>query len=163
MSCDNISYDNRETCPIVHSSSCVAYTGNIADSIKALNILPECKPNINDIFKALQALIDKINTNLGDNKTLDKKCLTFDKLTINQKDLNQLFITELCAIKTLIGNSNTTVDPATIQIAVNLLCLQDPLCITATTYSLQTILTKLITAYCGLLTRVTTIETLLNI
>ena len=49
------------------------------------------------------------------------------------------------------------------MIAINLLCLIDPSCTPQTEYSLTEILVKLVTAYCDLLTRVTTIENILNI
>lgn len=160
MDCDNLSYDNRETCTTLLPSSCIPYTGYISPSIEA-DI--KCRPNINDIIKAIQDLIDKIKAGLGDNTTLDEKCLSFDPATVTQSQLNQIFITELCTIKDLIADLPTTVDPNTINIAINLLCLIDPLCTPQTTYTLTEILIKLVTAYCNLLTRVQTIENILNI
>lgn len=155
------SYDNRETCVHLVPSSCIPYVGYISTTIKASIV--ECRPNINDILKALQDYIDKIQLSLGDNKTLDKKCLAFIPLTVTQVSLNQLFINEICGIKTQIGVLNSPINAATLTLAVNLLCLQDPVCIIPVTYTLQEILTKLITAYCSLLTRVNTIQTYLNI
>lgn len=154
------SYDNRETCVTILPSSCIPYVGYISTTIKP-SIL-ECRPNINDILKALQDYIDKIQLSLGDNKTLDKKCLAFIPLTVTQVSLNQLFINEICGIKTQIGGLGT-INAGTLTLAINLLCLKDPACTPQTTYTLQEILTKLITAYCSLLTRVTAIETYLNI
>lgn len=159
MDCE-FSYDNRETCIDVVSSSCVPYVGYISDTIK--DKLPECKPNINDVFKALQEVIDKIKLNLGDNTQLDKNCFDFDETTVTQEELNQLYIDEICLLKDSVGSSGT-VSPATISLMVNLLCLQDPACTPQTSYTLQEIIEKLITAYCNLLTRVTNIETILNI
>jgi len=160
MTCTDTSYDNRESCVETTPSGCVPYTGYISDTIK--DDIP-CRPNINDITKKLQEMIDKINTNLGDNKTLDKKCLTFDALTVKQVELNQLFITQLCDIKAQIALIDTSVDPETILVAINLLCLQDPSCAPQASYTLKEILVKLIAAYCDLTTRVQNIETLLNI
>lgn len=161
MDCDKLSYDNRETCVAPLPSSCVPYTGEINDIIKA--DLPLCKPNINDIFKSLQTLIDKIQKSLGDNKTLDKECLTFAPATVTQKELNQIFVDELCEIKTILGTIDGGIDPATIKLAVDLLCLIEPLCEPKEEYTLTEIITKLVAAYCSLLTRVTNIEILLNI
>lgn len=155
------SYDNRETCVQLLPSSCIPYVGYISTTIKA-SIL-ECRPNINDILKALQDYIDKIQLSLGDNKTLDKKCLAFIPLTVTQVSLNQLFINEICGIKTQMGIVGSPVNATTLTLAVNLLCLQDPACTPQTTYTLQEIVTKLITAYCNLKTRVTAIETYLNL
>lgn len=160
MACDNNTVDNRESCVELTPSSCVPYTGYISETIKEDIV---CRPNINDIFKKLQDLIDKINLGLGDNTTLDDKCLTIDELTVKQSELNQIFINEICEIKTLINNVDGVIDPNTIMLIVNLLCLQEPGCPPATSYSLQEIIVKLITAYCDLLTRVQNIETILNI
>jgi hypothetical protein len=154
MDCDNLSYDNRETCVNPVPSSCVPYTGYISTTIA--DDVPDCKPNINDV-------INKLKTQAGDLTTLDKSCLTFTPATVTQKELDQLFIDELCTIKAQIAALDLTVDPGTIEIAINLLCLEDPACDPQLTYTLQEILVKLITAYCNLLTRVTNIETILNI
>lgn len=154
------SNDNRELCGLIVPSSCIPFTGYVSAAIKPT--LP-CRPNINDVVEQLQILIDKINTELGRNSTLDKKCLTFTPATVKQVELNQLFITELCAIKTTLAGLSLDIDPDLIMLAVNLLCLQDPACTPQATYTLTEVITKLITAYCNLLTRVTAIETLLNI
>lgn len=163
MDCNNLSYDNRETCINVVSSSCVPYTGYISAAAIATTNIPECKPNINDLFKAIQTLIDKINTGIGNNTTLDKKCLTISVPTVTQKELNQLYIDELCAIKAQLALLGGPIDPSTIELAINMLCLTDPTCDLNPTYTLDVILTRLVNAYCGLLTRVTAIETILNI
>lgn len=162
MSC-TISYDNRETCTNVVPSSCVPYTGYLSDAVKTSEEFEECKPNINDVFKALQKLIDQIKASLGDNKNLDKLCLDFDPETVTQEELNQIYITELCNLKTLIPDAETGIDPSTILLAIDLLCLQDPSCEPQETYTLIQVLTKLITGYCNLLARVTAIENILNI
>lgn len=161
MSCDNLSFDNRETCATLVPSSCIPYTGYVSPNIA--EDIPQCRPNINDILKALQELIDKIKDSLGDNTTLDKDCLDFDAAIVKQVELNQLFIDELCAIKAQIGSVDAPIDPNLILLIVNLLCLEDPACDPKTSYTLQEIIVKLITAYCDLLARVTNIETILNI
>lgn len=160
MDCKTSS-DNRETCINVTSSSCVAYMGYVSDSIKSK--LPECKPNINDVLKAIQELLDKTIAGLGDNKTLDKKCLGLTPATDTQKIINQKLIDELCALKTQLGTTGGAVSSTSIRLAVNLLCLQDPACTPQSTYSLQELFDKLVTGYCNLLTRVDTIENVLNI
>ena len=154
------SYDNRETCGTLLPSSCIPYTGVINDSIK--EGIP-CRPNINDIIKNIQNLIDHIKLGLGDNTTLDPKCLTFDPSYATQSAINQSIITELCSIKDQVIELQKPIDPDTLMIAINLLCLIDPSCTPQTEYSLTEILVKLVTAYCDLLTRVTTIENILNI
>lgn len=154
------SYDNRETCGTLLPSSCIPYTGQVNTSIE--DNLP-CRPNINDILKNIQNLIDKINNSLGDNTTLDPTCLTFTPSTVTQVQLNQLLITEICELKTAVQALQQPIDPDTINIAINLLCLVDPGCTPQTEYTLTEILVKLVTAYCDLLTRVTTIENILNI
>jgi hypothetical protein len=141
-------------------SGCVPYTGVINESIS--KDLP-CKPNINDVISNIQKLIDSINSGLGDNTELDKNCFSFTPSTIKQSELNQIFIDELCQIKKDLTTITPIVDPKTLDVAINLLCLQTPSCAPQATYSLQEVLEKLITAYCGLLTRVKTIETILNI
>lgn len=160
MACNELSYDNRETCVNLVPSGCVPYTGYISTTIK--DALP-CKPNVNDVLKKLQELIDKASAAIVDNTTLDKKCLTFDPAKVKQNDLNQIFITELCTLKTQVTNLGKPVDPDTIKLAIDILCLEDASCDPKTEYTLEEILKKLITAYCGLETRVKAIETLLNI
>lgn len=159
MSCNELSYDNRETCVNLTPSGCVPYTGYISDTIK--DALP-CKPNVNDILKKLQELVDKANAAIVDNTGLTKNCFTFDAAKVKQNELNQLFIDELCTIKTQIASLGGDVDPATIKLAIDILCLEDEACEPKTKYTLQEILEKLISAYCGLETRVKAIETLLN-
>jgi len=158
--CDNISYDNRESCVALVPSSCIPYTGYVSN-----NIIPwlPCRPNINDLLKRLQILVDDTKRELGDNTTLDKACLTFTPSTVTQVQLNQLFINQICAILTAIAGIHVTIDPHTFMISIDLNCLQDPGCPPTSSYSLYDILLKLITAYCNLETRVTAIETLLNI
>lgn len=155
------SYDNRETCTNIVPSSCLPYTGYVSTTIA--DLLP-CRPNVNDVLKNLQILIDKINTNLGDNTTLTQNCFTFDPATDTQKTLNQELIDDICTLQTQVAALIAgTIDASLINIAINLLCLQDPACTPQTTYTLTEILTKLITNYCSLLDRVTNIETFLNI
>jgi hypothetical protein len=154
-------YDNRNTCGETLPSSCIPYTGYVSDTIK--NLLP-CRPNINDVVKNLQILIDDVKAKLGDNTTLDETCLDFDPATATQKAINQELITELCTIKTQVENLiDGTIDPDLINVAISLLCLEDPACEVAETYTLTDILNKLVTNYCSLLDRVVNIESILNI
>lgn len=153
--------DNRETCTVLVPSSCVPYTGYISTSIQA--DMPDCRPNINDTLKAIQELIDRIKAKLGDNTTLDEECLDIEPATVTQKDINQVLITEVCVLKTLVGTLGGPIDPDTILLAVDLLCLIDPSCDPQASYTLTEIITKLVTAYCNLLARVVNIETILNI
>lgn len=158
MSC-NEHKDNRESCGTVVSSSCVPYTGHISDTIKDDF---KCKPNINDLFKKLQEMVDAINVSLGDNKKIKLNCFeeSLDE-GFSQEQLNQLLITELCLVKEAVENDG--IDPASIKLAISLLCLEDPSCEPKEYYNLNELFTKLIGAYCSLLTRVKNIETLLNI
>lgn len=156
------SSDNRESCGTPIPSSCIAQTGVINDSIRAA--VPTCKPNINDVTKAIQDLIDATRAKLGDNTTLTIDPIVFPTLvaaTSTQKDINQVFLDKLLIIDGFLENS--FVDPNTVIIAMDLLCLIDPSCTPQTEYTLTDILTKLVTNYCDLLTRVQAIETLLNI
>jgi hypothetical protein len=161
MSCNEKSYDNRESCINIMPSGCVPYTGYISDTIK--DSLP-CKPNVNDIIKKMQELIDKLNVSNVDNTGLDKHCFTFTPATVKQSELNQLFITELCNLKDSVAAlGGGSIDAGTIKLAIDILCLKQPSCAPQAEYTLQEILTKLISAYCDLETRIKTIETLLNI
>lgn len=151
--------DNRDACSVVLPSGCVPYTGYLSTTLAPL---VTCKPNINDIMKLLQDSLDKINTNLGDNTTLDVQCLgQINASTATQKDLNQLFITNLCTILSGLGNGG--IDPNSIILPIDLLCLIDPSCEVQSTYTLVEAITKLVTNYCSLATRVKTIETTLNL
>lgn len=154
-------YDNRETCGPLVPSSCLPYTGYVSDTIA--DLLP-CRPNVNDVLKNLQILIDSIQDKLGDNSTLTPDCFTFTS-TASQKTINQEIITNLCSLKTqveaLLAGS---IDPDDIDITIDLLCLEDPACAPApAAYPLTEVLTKLVTNYCSLLDRIVTIETTLNI
>lgn len=154
------STDNRETCGTQLPSSCIPFTGYISNRVK--EDLP-CRPNINDVLTNIQNIIDGIKDSLGDNTALTKECFDFNPATATQQVINQEIITKLCALKTAVEALQEPIDPDTINIAVNLLCLLDEGCDPQTTYTLTEILTKLITAYCNLLTRVVNIETILNI
>lgn len=154
-----IGCDNRDTCVELLPSSCIPYVGYISTTIAA-NV--QCRPNINDVMKAIQDLMDSIKISLGDNTTLTPGCFDFDPATVQQSALNQNFITDICALQTAVDNI-PAVDPNTLMLTVDLLCLQDPSCSPQPSYSLQTIIVKLLTAYCNLATRVTTIENFLNL
>jgi len=156
----SLSYDNRETCSFLLPSGCIPYTGYISPNLTGL---PECKININDVVKSIQELLDKVISSLGDNTTLDKNCFNFNPTTVKQVELNQLFINELCELKSTLADYPPVVDPNTIELAVDLLCLIEEPCEPQETYTLTEIINKLVTAYCGLLTRVQNIENTLNI
>lgn len=153
------SLDNRESCLTLIPSSCVPYTGYVSNSIKEPS---DCKLNINDVLLKIQNLIDSLITKTGDNNTIDKKCLSIP-INPKQSEINQVFITELCSIKTDVQYLSQPINPNTIQIIIDLLCLQDPLCAPKTSYTLQEVLNKLVNSYCNLLTRVKNIENLLSI
>lgn len=155
--CNNC--DNRDTCGLIVPSSCVAYVGYISSTIEST--LP-CRPNLDDVLKQIQNLIDSILTSLGSNKTLTPGCFTFDPTTIQQVALNQSFITKICDLQTQIADL-PTMDPNTLMISLNLLCLANPMCTPETQYSLLDILNKLVTSQCNLITRVTNIENFLNL
>lgn len=159
LNCNTLSYDNRETCTDTLPSSCVPYTGYISTTIA--ESLP-CRPNINDILKKLQQLIDTINTGIGDNSGLET-CLSLDSTPFDQSEFNAAVAAELCAIKALLNAVDPVINPDTIKLAIDLLCLLDPSCTPQSTYTLTEILTKLVVNYCNLLTRVQTIEAALNI
>lgn len=163
--CTGISFDNRETCTLLLPSSCIPYTGYVSPLFTAQTFVPvfPCRPNVNDILKSIQVLLERIKASLGDNTTLDNDCLTFDPATATQAQINQELITEICLLKDALAALPTTIDPSTIVLAIDLLCLIDPACTPATTYTLEEILIKLVAAYCNLLTRVQNIETILNI
>jgi hypothetical protein len=161
MACTDTYTDNRDSCAQVITSSCVPYVGYISSTIK--DSLP-CKPNINDVLKKLQELVDKNTAASVDNTTLDKKCFSFTPATVKQSELNQLFITEICTLKSTSGGSSSgPIDQSRIKYAVDLLCLEDPACTPKTEYTGEEIFDKLLGAYCDLLKRVLDIETLLNI
>lgn len=158
INCGDLSYDNRETCVNLVPSSCVPYTGYISDTIK--DSLP-CRPNVNDVLKKLQELIDTIQGNVGDPSTLNS-CLDLpDGVTYAQ--LIQIIFNEICAIKTVLTDLPTAPDPDTITFAIDILCLLDPSCTPQTSYTLTEIILKLITAYCSLSARVKTLEDTLNL
>lgn len=159
MTCKNTSYDNRETCTTLIPSSCVPYTGFVSDNIK--EELP-CRPNVNDVLKSVQELVDKIKKGLGDNTKLNRDCLSFNPETVTQEQLNGLFINELCALRENYECSSQ-IDVGSLALAVNILCLEDPTCTPKQIYTVQELFNKLIAAYCNLLTRVQAIEQLLNI
>lgn len=161
MNCENLSYDNRETCTVILPSSCVPFVGSLNDSFK--EELGECRPNINDILQIIQDKIDSINEKLGDNTTLDEGCLTFNPATATQAQINQAIIIELCALKETLTELDGTIDPTTIMLAVDLLCLEDPACEPETSYNLLVIINKLLAKVCNLETRVAAIETFLNL
>ena len=154
-----MSYDNRETCATLVPSSCIPYTGYISETI-AEDI--QCRPNINDILKKLQEVIDGIQEKLGDNTTLTAGCFSFNPATATQKTINQEIITKLCAAQVAI-EALEPIDPNTIDITIDLLCLIEESCEPQTTYTLTEILTKLVTKICNLESRIIVIENILNI
>ncbi len=147
--CNAASYDNRETCTLQLPSSCMPYTGYVSPTIFTTEL---CRPNINDILKKLQEVIDAIKTSLGDNSLLEDDCLDLDMSAASQSTINQKFITDLCLLKTAVDALEEPIDPDTIILAVDLLCLLDPTCVPTATYTLTDVIKKLISAYCNLLT-----------
>lgn len=135
--------DNRDTCGLLVPSSCIPYTGYISNNIKSDVV---CRPNINDILKQLQDLVDSIKITSDENATAIAQ--------IN---------TTIATINAQIATLQADIDPNLINLAVNLLCMQNPSCEPKTTYTLPEVITALITNYCSLLTRVQTIEQTLNL
>lgn len=158
MSCNEYK-DNRNTCGETLPSSCVPYTGYISDDIKKEL---QCKPNINDILKSVQVILEELDKKLGDNSKLSLTCLS-DKIDseFSQEALNQLFADTLCELKEYINNN--TLDISTATLAINILCLNDPTCEPKENYTVKELFTKFISGYCDLLNRVKTIENILNI
>jgi hypothetical protein len=159
INCNTFSYDNRETCGSIIPSGCIGYTGYISTTIA--DSLP-CRPNINDIVKKLQELVDQINVTIGDNSTLEN-CLGIDSENFVQSDFNEAVAAEICALKALLTGVDADIDPNSIKLAVDLLCLLDPTCTPQVTYTLVEVINKLVTKVCNLETRLTTVETYLNI
>lgn len=154
--------DGRLNCPDPIASTCVDYVGKVSTLIK--NVVP-CKPNLNDILEQIQKLLEGIKTSLGDNRLLDKKCLTFNGLIVTQKELNQIFIDKFCELETAIANigDTLTLDAARITMEINLLCIENELCDPLVTYDLATILTKMVLKICDHETRIAAIETFLGL
>lgn len=163
MNCNNLSYDNRETCTVSVPTSCSPYTGYLSSVLFPNQPEQPCRPNANDIFKVIQEAIDAITAKLGDNTTLNNNCLSFDPETATQAEINQAIITQLCLLKTSVESLGGAIDPDSIMLAVDLLCLQDPSCDPQVSYSLLTIINKLLTAVCNHENRIAAIETILNI
>lgn len=157
--CCNEYKDNRESCGEVLPSSCIPYTGYIHDELKDSF---KCKPNINDVSKKIQDLIFEIKDYLGDNSKIKLLCLE-DELEDNftQEDFNSALLKLVCQLKTIIGDGS--IDPDTIKLSISLLCLEDPSCDPKEEYTIKELFSKLIVAYCNLLTRVKNIENILNI
>lgn len=152
--------DKRKECGNKMPSTCVDYTGVVSTLIKDKI---KCSPNVNDVIEQIQIVIENIKKTLGDNTKLNKKCLvTLDPLTATQQTINQKFIDEICALKTLVSNLNLP-DASTIMITIDLLCLENVNCDIPTAYTLLDILQRIITKICNLETRVQAIEILLNI
>jgi hypothetical protein len=158
MACQDC--DKRKECGDKLPSVCVDYTGKISPLIKDKI---KCSPNVDDILEQVQIVIENIKKTLGDNTKLNKKCLTsLDPLTVTQQGINQKFIDEICALKTLVADLDLP-DASTILITIDLLCLENVNCDIPTAYTLLDILQRIITKICNLETRVQAIETLLNI
>lgn len=154
--------DGRLNCSSTTPSTCVDYVGKVSTLIK--NLIP-CRPNLNDVLEQLQKLMEDIKRSLGDNRLLDKKCLTFNNLIVTQKELNQVFIDKLCELETAFANigDTLTIDAINVTMDINLLCIENELCDPLTTYTLSAILLKMVTKICNLETRVTAIETFLGL
>lgn len=152
--------DSRVNCSDKISSTCVPYNGKVSPLIK--DLIP-CDPNVNDVLEQVQTLIEKIKKGLGDNTYLDKKCLSYNPLTVTQKDLNQEFTNDICALRTAVSGLSTAIDASTFMIAIDLLCLTNVTCAIPTTYSLLDILERILVKLCDHETRITAIETFLNL
>jgi hypothetical protein len=160
MEC-NLYPDNRDSGVNFIPSSNVPYTGYVSESFK--DHLP-CKPNVNDLIKLIEDSLDTLTTSLGDNTKLNPQCLGFTPATATQQTINQQSINLLCSLRADVEDlKNKTIDPSTLQIAIDLLCLQQQGCEPQTTYSLLHILTQLVSSYCNLQDRVQNIENILNI
>lgn len=163
--------DNRESCDIGTSSSCVGYQGYISSTINLRGNLP-CRPNINDIIWEMQNISDEN----ADYSTLNYMCLAnpapfvskkwvngvlTDYTNVKQLDLNQLFITKLCLL--LNPPSPSPIDPTTILLPINMACLVNGACPSPNPIDLLSFCQQLLTAYCSLLVQVNQIKTYLNL
>lgn len=149
-------------CPEKLPSSCVTYTGKVSALVK--NILP-CDPTVTDVIEKAYKLLEDIKNSLGDNRLLDKKCLTFNPLIVKQSELNQIYNNKLCELATDLANvaDNITLDAINVTMEINLLCIESGLCDPQTTYTLADILRKMVTKICNHEDRLVVIETLLGI
>ena len=155
---DNV-VDNRESCGTVIPSSCVPHTGYVSPLIEEK--IP-CRPNINDINKEIQKLIEEIKESLGDNKTLDTKCTNLDAQVVKQSEINQKFIDFICDLLNWRDNLDLTVHPEDIDVPIDLSCLGDN-CEPQATYTLLDILNRFLVTLCNHENRIKNIEAILNI
>jgi hypothetical protein len=88
---------SKYTCGTILPSGCVIFSGDLP------SFIPEddasCKFNLDDVLKAHADKISLILSNL-DLKSLDKKCLVFDPLTVTPKALFQIQIDKICSMST---------------------------------------------------------------
>lgn len=152
------SYDNRETCTALIPSGCIPYTGYISDNIK--DNLPDCKPNANDVLKAIQERLDRLIYLFGETK--DLSCIGSTTGEYIQSEVNEFVLSEICALKASV-NQALTIDPEQIKIVIDILCLDDQNCVPKEEYTLRELFERLFTSFCDLNDRVKNIEQLLNL
>ena len=104
------------------SSSCVFYQGSKLTSLDETKLV--CNVTITDVLQEINNVLFKIKSST-DLSQLNNKCFTFDKLTVKQSELNQLFIDKLCEQSTKLDliqnvNNNDVISNAIINVSCNL-------------------------------------------
>lgn len=145
--------DPRNKCGEVLPSACVTFTGDKPSFVLDADF--PCTVNVDDIIKQLAITIQKILTSI-DYTGLQKRCLTFDPATVTSKQLEQIEIDEICALKASLQTLQTQLDGlniATKLITLNLGCMtpvSNPCSSTLNSYSLYYILNTLVTNVCAI-------------
>lgn len=154
--------DSKYNCGQVIASSCVPYTGSDLTVLALPTDLP-CDSNINDVIKILDAKL-KILLDGNNFTTLDKKCFTFNPLTVTAAQLHQAEIDKICLMDaSLIALTEqfNELNVGSLPVTVNLLCLApaaSACAISPNTYTLLSIINILVAAICDHETRITNLE-----
>lgn len=145
--------DTRNTCGNSIPSACVPFTGEKPSFITEENF--PCDVNLDDVIAQfasnIQTVLDSINL-----KLLNKRCLDFDPTEVTVKELHQVEIDALCAVKAQLESLQTSFDSlnvATKLITLDLQCLtpvNNPCSLNTNSYTLYYILNKLVTEVCNL-------------
>lgn len=85
--------NNKNSCVHQYSSDCVMYVGTKLLSVSEDKL--KCGISITDVIETMDVELNILQKSLS-TKTLDKKCFDFDRKTVQQFQLNQMFIDMLC-------------------------------------------------------------------
>lgn len=95
--------NDKNKCVSPVSSSCVMYVGTKLLSVDESKL--KCGITLTDVVETIDVEVNELQKHLNFKK-LNKRCFSFDKSTVKQVELNQMFIDKFCDYDEIINKGD---------------------------------------------------------